>query len=231
MTYPARARRRLPDLLRRADDDGPRGRRRGDPARPLVARSRPAEELVRAANEAGGRDNITVVLFRLGEEGEADEADAQATMVAGDTESLRTEDVQAAVAAAAERDPETAPRRDDGASTRSRRARCASSAARPADRGRAAPRLRRWVTAVVVVLVVGAVVVGFWVGSRQFYFVGTDDRGLVALYRGLPYELPFGVELWDERVLDRRAGTRAARDAGATACSTTGCAARATPST
>ena len=39
--------------------------------------------------------------------------------------------------------------------------------------------------------------VGFWVGSRQFYFVGTDDRGLVALYRGLPYELPFGLELWE----------------------------------
>ena len=51
----------------------------------------------------------------------------------------------------------------------------------------------------VVVLIVGAVVTGFWIGSRQFYFVGTDDRGLVALYRGLPYELPFGVELWDEQ--------------------------------
>ena len=45
--------------------------------------------------------------------------------------------------------------------------------------------------------VLGAVCTGFWAGSRQFYFVGTDDRGLVALYRGLPYELPFGVELFD----------------------------------
>jgi protein phosphatase len=53
------------------------------------------------------------------------------------------------------------------------------------------------VTAALVALVVAAVGVGFWVGSRQFYFVGTDDRGLVALYRGLPYELPFGLELWE----------------------------------
>jgi protein phosphatase len=59
-------------------------------------------------------------------------------------------------------------------------------------------RLGRWVTATIVAIVVGAIGVGFWVGSRQFYFVGTDDRGLVALYRGLPYELPFGLELWEE---------------------------------
>ena len=155
-----------------------------------------AEELVRAANEAGGRDNITVVLFKLGEEGEA-EAEAQATMVGGGTETLRSDDVQAAVAAAAERDPETA--RDatmvfDEEQTREVRK---QAAARPPDGGR--HRLRRWVTAAVVVLVVAAVVTGFWIGSRQFYFVGTDDRGLVALYRGLPYELPFGVELWDEQ--------------------------------
>jgi protein phosphatase len=68
--------------------------------------------------------------------------------------------------------------------------------ARPPARERRGPGFRRWVTAVVVALVVGGLLVGFWVGSRQFYFVGTDDRGLVALYRGLPYELPFGIELW-----------------------------------
>ena len=73
------------------------------------------------------------------------------------------------------------------------------AAARPPDRGRRRRKLRGWVTAVVVVLVVGAVAAGFWIGSHQFYFVGTDDRGLVALYRGLPYELPFGVDLWDEQ--------------------------------
>jgi protein phosphatase len=154
-------------------------------------------ELVRAANEAGGRDNVTVVMFKLGEEGEA-EQDAGATMVAGATESLRSEDVQAAVAAAAEREPETA--RDATmifGEDQTRKLR-EESAARAPDRTARRTRLRRWVTAAVVTLVVLAVVVGFWVGSRQFYFVGTDDRGLVSLYRGLPYELPFGLELWEE---------------------------------
>ncbi len=156
-----------------------------------------AEDLVRVANEAGGRDNITVVLFRVAEEGEAEpEAEGQATMVAGQADSLRSEDVQAAVAAASERDPETASDAtmvfDDEQKRQVR-----EKAARPPARHRRGPGLRRWVTVVVVTLVVGAVLVGFWVGSRQFYFVGTDDRGLVALYRGLPYELPLGIELWD----------------------------------
>jgi hypothetical protein len=30
------------------------------------------------------------------------------------------------------------------------------------------------------------------------YFVGTDDHGLVTLYRGLPYELPLGIDLFHE---------------------------------
>jgi serine/threonine protein phosphatase PrpC len=156
-----------------------------------------AEELVRAANEAGGRDNVTVVLFRLGEEAEG-EPEAPATMVAGDTDALRAEDVQAAVAAASERDPATARDAtmvfDD---EQARKVRESAAGAEPPERRRSG--LRRWVTAAVVTLVVAAVAVGFWVGSRQFYFVGTDDRGLVALYRGLPYELPFGLELWDEQ--------------------------------
>jgi PPM family protein phosphatase len=155
------------------------------------------EELVKAANQNGGRDNITVVLFRLAQEGEAEgEADDQATMVAGQADSLRTEDVHAAVAAAAEREPEQASDATMVFDEEQKR-QVRESAARPPARGRRRPALRRWVTAVVVALVVAAVLVGFWVGSRQFYFVGTDDRGLVSLYRGLPYELPFGIDLWE----------------------------------
>jgi protein phosphatase len=155
------------------------------------------KRLIDAANEAGGRDNITVILFRLADEGEAEaEAESQATMVAGQADSLRTEDVQAAVAAASDRDPEQASDAtmvfDDAQKRQVREA-----AARPPARHRRGPGLRRWVTVAVVTLVIGAVLVGFWVGSRQFYFVGTDDRGLVALYRGLPYELPLGIELWE----------------------------------
>ena len=44
-----------------------------------------------------------------------------------------------------------------------------------------------------------AIAFGAWYGNRQIWFLGTDDAGRVALYRGAPYELPFGIELYDER--------------------------------
>jgi serine/threonine protein phosphatase PrpC len=172
-----------------------------------------ATELVRAANEAGGRDNITVVIFKLGDGGDkGDEGDEaregeeaagvpQATMVAGEPDALRAEDVRAAVA----RDPapgvETGPDAtmvfDEEQMRHLRQARAETPQRPPARTGRRSG-LRRWLAAGVMAIVATAVVVGFWVGSRQFYFVGTDDRGLVALYRGLPYELPFGLELWEQ---------------------------------
>jgi protein phosphatase len=48
------------------------------------------------------------------------------------------------------------------------------------------------------VAALAAVAAGLWVGGRQAYFVGASDTGLVALYRGLPYELPFGIDLYEE---------------------------------
>jgi PPM family protein phosphatase len=160
------------------------------------------EELVRAANEAGGRDNVTVVLFKLGEAdeavGEAGTDDTeQATMHAGQPDALNADEVRAA----AEREPEA--RRDatmvfDEDQRQRVREQAKAAAPRRPDSGRRGARVRSVAASLVVALVVGAVLVGFWVGSRQFYFVGTDDRGLVALYRGLPYELPLGLELWQE---------------------------------
>ena len=35
--------------------------------------------------------------------------------------------------------------------------------------------------------------------ARQVYFLGTDDSGRVALFRGLPYELPLGINLYSEQ--------------------------------
>jgi protein phosphatase len=47
----------------------------------------------------------------------------------------------------------------------------------------------------IVAIAIGAV----YVVSRNVYFVGTNDDGLVTLYRGLPYDLPLGVELYSQR--------------------------------
>ena len=132
-------------------------------------------ELVAGANEAGGRDNITVVAFRL-EEGEAVEADDDATLIGPSAEEagLTSERVRAAArgrAASAER------------------------------RAPVAERRRPWRTAAKVLislLVIGAIVAGAIIGARQVYFLGIDEGGRVTLYRGLPYDLPLGIELYSE---------------------------------
>jgi PPM family protein phosphatase len=128
--------------------------------------------LVDEANRAGGRDNITAVAFAL-EEIPAPVEEAERPTLVGPTaadEGLRAEDVRAA---AAEQRPERPP---------------------PARRG-----LRRTGKVLAALLVVAAVALGAWYGNRQIWFLGTDEGGRVALYRGLPYELPFGFDLYQER--------------------------------
>ena len=60
---PGARRGRLPALQRRPHHDGPRGR---DPADPVESKSlrSAVSKLVDAANQGGGRDNITAVAFR-----------------------------------------------------------------------------------------------------------------------------------------------------------------------
>jgi PPM family protein phosphatase len=140
--------------------------------------------LVSEANEAGGRDNITVIAFRVEEEGEPAEPDSHATLVgpAAAEAGLTGERVRAE--ASAER----------------RRAALGGAAS---DR-EAAPvaakrsRGRRALKALVVVAIVAALAVAAVFGARQVYFLGTDEGGRLALYRGLPYDLPLGVELYSE---------------------------------
>jgi hypothetical protein len=38
--------------------------------------------------------------------------------------------------------------------------------------------------------------IGAWVASQAVYFVGTTPDGFVAMYRGLPWELPAGLDLY-----------------------------------
>ncbi|MGH2824999.1 MAG: hypothetical protein ACRDLY_18665, partial [Thermoleophilaceae bacterium] len=68
----------------------------------------------------------------------------------------------------------------------------------PSPRRRRRVRLRTVVKGLVVLAVLAGVVTGLYVLSRQVYFIGTNDAGLVTLYRGVPYELPFDVQLYEE---------------------------------
>jgi protein phosphatase len=44
--------------------------------------------------------------------------------------------------------------------------------------------------------VLGIVVAGAVLATQSVYFIGTNGRGLVTVFSGLPYELPGGVKLY-----------------------------------
>ncbi|HEY8583611.1 MAG TPA: hypothetical protein VIL49_11710, partial [Capillimicrobium sp.] len=50
--------------------------------------------------------------------------------------------------------------------------------------------------AMVLLTVLGAIALGVYAGINSVYFIGSDDDGRVALFKGLPYELPLGIELY-----------------------------------
>ncbi|HET9592321.1 MAG TPA: Stp1/IreP family PP2C-type Ser/Thr phosphatase [Solirubrobacterales bacterium] len=151
----------------------------------LLSRATSLQSAVRAlvdeANRAGGRDNITVVLFRLEDADGADGAAMNkegATLIGGDAEAAGLTATEVRKRAAAE-------------AARKRRE---NLDARPRRRG-----LRTALKVLVPLLLIAAILFGAWYGNRQIWFLGTDDAGRVALYRGAPYELPFGISLYSER--------------------------------
>jgi protein phosphatase len=149
--------------------------------------------LIDAANAAGGRDNITVVLFRIVEVGRDQAApadpDTDHTMV-GDG-APTAQELQAAIGAAAVQSPPAAA----GAARRVPRVPDAH-ASKPVKRRRGR-KARRVVRGLIVSAVVALpILAGAWIASQSVYFVGTDDQGFVTLYRGMPYELPGGGSLY-----------------------------------
>lgn len=141
--------------------------------------------LVDEANRAGGRDNITVVAFRVEDAAAAEATGAPATAPAEGATLIGAEAEAAGLTATEMR------KRAAGEAARKRRE---ELAARPRHRG-----LRRALKIAVAALVVAAIAFGAWYGNRQIWFLGTDPAGRVALYRGAPYELPFGIKLYSER--------------------------------
>jgi serine/threonine protein phosphatase PrpC len=157
----------------------------------LLARATSMQAAVRAlvdeANRAGGRDNITVIAFRVGDptapEGSAGggpgTAPEGATLVDSSAEEAGLTATKVRRRAAAE-------------AARKRREELAGG--RPRRRG-----LRTALKVLAGVAALAALAYGAWYGNRQVWFLGTDDAGRVALYRGVPYELPFGIKLYGER--------------------------------
>ena len=166
--------------------------------------------LIDAANAAGGRDNITVVLFRLEEVGEADDpAREQPTSAGGPAAPLNTADVRTAVAAAAAPATTTAPAAPPqppaapaataapapATSSQTRRLQPTAPAAPPPAPQRSRGRRLAKIFAIVALILI-PVGFGAYSANAAVYFVGTNDEGFVTLYRGLPYTLPAGVDLF-----------------------------------
>jgi serine/threonine protein phosphatase PrpC len=193
---------------------------------------RTAQLLIAAANEAGGRDNITVILFRLEEVAGGAPSDQaaggapsdQPTVVGIESPYLSEEDSPAArhgspgarsgtalapearastpAAAASPRGTPAGAAPPVAAPSRRSRARLARRQVRPGPGARAtSARRRRWVkpavallATVIVLFLVGA---GGYLATRQLYFVGTNQQGIVTVFRGLPYNLIGGIRLYE----------------------------------
>jgi hypothetical protein len=57
-------------------------------------------------------------------------------------------------------------------------------------------RRRGVLPALIALTVLGLLVGGGYVAVQSVFFVGTNARGLVTMYRGLPYKLPGGIDLY-----------------------------------
>jgi protein phosphatase len=166
------------------------------------------DRLVEEANEAGGRDNITVVAFRIGEEEGTSRAAGETVMnlrAAGDGATADGEGPLVEEPTPAEELPAASSSSSSSSSSSTSvfprpapappRPRPAPAVREPRGRKR---RARRIVIAMLVAAVLAGATVGAIAGLHRVYFVGSD-RGLVTLYRGLPYELPFGIHLYQTR--------------------------------
>ncbi len=154
-----------------------------------------ARALIQAANEAGGRDNITVVLFRL-EEVSSGSEEAGPMDQPTTTEEIASEAPTSAGAAASER--ELAGSAVAVATGPAARARPRGPEAGPAEPSGRSSRRGKLVAATVAVLAVLLLVGGGgYLATRQLYFIGTNSQGIVTIYRGLPYDLPAGIPLYE----------------------------------
>jgi protein phosphatase len=166
-----------------------------------------ADTLINEANEAGGRDNITVVLFRVedaGGDGGGDEATmvgAAAPQAAPQAQDTESHDSPSAVQAASHPGPAVAlaPRHTPTVS-RVKPAPLARTQGRPGPseppgrRRRYAKPIAALIAVVVVLFVIGG---AGYLATRQLFFIGTNAQGLVTVYRGLPYDLPLGIHMYE----------------------------------
>jgi serine/threonine protein phosphatase PrpC len=164
-----------------------------------------SKALVKSANRAGGEDNITVLLFSLQDDEQAQ--DLEDTAVAGPPAGGETdlEDtltgleaptlLTAAPAAVLEREEREAPTADWGPVV---------DEPEPEHRR---PKRRRWrrrafLSLLGVAFTLGVIAAAFWALSRA-NFIGADEDGNVVVYQGVPWGLGGGIDLYRPRYVSR----------------------------
>ena len=180
----------------------------GATLRRLVDPNEAASELIRQANEGGGRDNITCVIVDVIDDAGAVQGEVGDDVLVAPIPAARTHapdlaGITSALPVTEIDDSDDVPE--------SPRAAPAAKAKRPAAKGPAAQdqmvkvRLRRvtWRTAAFVVVVLGvlglaAAAVGWY--SRGSYFVGLDQHE-VTIFKGRPHAV-----LWFEPTVTQRTG-------------------------
>lgn len=150
------------------------------------------EALIAAANDAGGRDNITVILVRIEEvalggtplEEEQTQTDlAPVAMPPSSAPGTLEEPILLASSPAAPRRPRSpgaVPLADGAHNTGHVRARRAG-------------------LLVGTLVVLGLLTAGAYLALQSVYFIGTNNRGLVTMYEGVPFKLPGGLTLYSSR--------------------------------
>jgi serine/threonine protein phosphatase PrpC len=147
-----------------------------------------ADRLIAEANEAGGRDNITVVLFRVElDTGAAAEVD-QPTIIAA----------AGSVPTVTPAHAEITPRPARHARVQGwKRPHMPSGFVQPAGQERHFGLLGKTVaTLTALIVVLGLIGAGGYLASRQLDFLGTNAQGTVVVYRGFPYS-PLGIPLYE----------------------------------
>ena len=134
-----------------------------------------AQALIDEANENGGEDNITVIVFQIGSLD--DTSEIPGVVVAPEPAATDDEDTLG--------DLEQVP--------------VITAEAPPAPPAKNKRRLTSWKVLVPLALILLAAIAGGAVyGLSRANFVGVDTRGYVAVYQGVPWNLPFGIHLYRE---------------------------------
>jgi serine/threonine protein phosphatase PrpC len=175
----------------------------GAPSLPEAGR-----RLIDGANAAGGRDNITVILFRLeevgavgGGTGAQDTTEHEAVAApprASEAATAAGAGAAAAAPATAVAATPAAPPRDAAPAEPVARRRAPRAPRAPGASGTTRRRRRPRVPTGLLVsfFLVVAIALGAWYASQTVYFVGSSGDGFVTVYRGLPYDLPAGLDLY-----------------------------------